>query len=222
MMEQEKRDEFQRVCESVLNYQKGLEEIDKYLGRLNGYMGQLGERLQEKQLDEVFCQYSAKIDSMTEGIAGIGARLQALQAGENGMSEQMKQMSRFSNAVMNFESAMRSFNQRVDNLSQKLYNKDFNTALKTMNNMVLEAGRATTNEYKRPTAHDFDILMDEYKKCSSREAGRMNSLQLLLKTIGEAMIHLRLNRAEQEAFNRLLEKMANSDSEALKKFVSQL
>ena len=222
MMEQEKRDEFQRVCESVLNYQKGLEEIDKYLGRLNGYMGQLGERLQEKQLDEVFCQYSAKIDSMTEGIAGIGARLQALQAGENGMSEQMKQMSRFSNAVMNFESAMRSFNQRVDNLSQKLYNKDFNTALKTMNNMVLEAGRATTNEYKRPTAHDFDILMDEYKKCSSREAGKINALQLLLKTIGEAMLHLRLNRAEQEAFNRLLEKMANSDSEALKKFVSQL
>ena len=50
----------------------------------------------------------------------------------------------------------------------------------------------------------------------------MNSLQLLLKTIGEAMLHLRLNRAEQEAFNRLLEKMANSDSEALKKFVSQL
>ena len=221
-MTQERRDELQKVCEAILGYQKGLEEIDKYLGRLNGYMGQLGERLQEKQLDEVFCQYSAKIDSMTEGIAGIGARLQALQAGENGMSEQMKQMSRFSNAVMNFESAMRSFNQRADALSQKLYNKDFNTALKTMNNMVMEAGRATTNEYKGPTAHDFDILMDEYKKWSSREAGKINALQLLLKTIGEAMLHLRLNRAEQEAFNRLLEKMANSDSEALKKFVSQL
>ena len=221
-MTQERRDELQKVCEAILGYQKGLEEIDKYLGRLNGYMGQLGERLQEKQLDEVFCQYSAKIDSMTEGIAGIGARLQALQAGENGMSEQMKQMSRLSNEVMNFESAMRSFNQRADALSQKLYNKDFNTALKTMNNMVMEAGRATTNEYKRPTAHDFDILMDEYKKCSSREAGKINALQLLLKTIGEAMLHLRLNRAEQEAFNRLLEKMANSDSEALKKFVSQL
>ena len=221
-MTQERRDELQKVCEAILGYQKGLEEIDKYLGRLNGYMGQLGERLQEKQLDEVFCQYSAKIDSMTEGIAGIGARLQALQDGENGMSEQMKQMSRFSNAVMNFESAMRSFNQRADNLSQKLYNKDFNTALKTMNNMVMEAGRATTNEYKRPTAHDFDILMDEYKKCSSREAGKINALQLLLQTIGETMLHLRLNRAEQEAFNRLLEKMANSDSEALKKFVSQL
>ena len=162
-MTQERRDELQKVCEAILGYQKGLEEIDKYLGRLNGYMGQLGERLQEKQLDEVFCQYSAKIDSMTEGIAGIGARLQALQDGENGMSEQMKQMSRFSKAVMNFESAMRSFNQRADALSQKLYNKDFNTALKTMNNMVMEAGRATTNEYKRPTAHDFDILMDEYK-----------------------------------------------------------
>ena len=221
-MTQERRDELQKVCEAILGYQKGLEEIDKYLGRLNGYMGQLGERLQEKQLDEVFCQDSAKIDSMAEGSAGIGARLQALQAGENGMSEQMKQMSRFSNAVMNFESAMRSFNQRADALSQKLYNKDFNTALKTMNNMVMEAGRATTNEYKRPTAHDFDILMDEYKKCSSREAGKINALQLLLKTIGEAMLHLRLNRAEQEAFNRLLEKMANSDSEALKKFVSQL
>ena len=175
-MTQERRDELQKVCEAILGYQKGLEEIDKYLGRLNGYMGQLGERLQEKQLDEVFCQYSAKIDSMTEGIAGIGARLQALQAGENGMSEQMKQMSRFSNAVMNFESAMRSFNQRADALSQKLYNKDFNTALKTMNNMVMEAGRATTNEYKRPTAHDFDILMDEYKKCSSREAGKINAM----------------------------------------------
>lgn len=221
-MTQERRDELQKVCEAILGYQKGLEEIDKYLGRLNGYMGQLGERLQEKQLDEVFCQYSAKIDSMTEGIAGIGARLQALQAGENGMSEQMKQMSRFSNAVMNFESAMRSFNQRADNLSQKLYNKDFNTALKTMNNMVLEAGRATTNEYKRPTAHDFDILMDEYKKCSSREAGKINALNVLLKAVGNAMLKLRLNRAEQEAFNRLLEKMANSDSEALKKFVSQL
>ena len=81
-MTQERRDELQKVCEAILGYQKGLEEIDKYLGRLNGYMGQLGERLQEKQLDEVFCQYSAKIDSMTEGIAGIGARLQALQDGE--------------------------------------------------------------------------------------------------------------------------------------------
>ena len=58
-MTQERRDELQKVCEAILGYQKGLEEIDKYLGRLNGYMRQLGERLQEKQLDEVFCQYSA-------------------------------------------------------------------------------------------------------------------------------------------------------------------
>ncbi len=44
-MTQERRDELQKVCEAILGYQKGLEEIDKYLGRLNGYMGQLGERL---------------------------------------------------------------------------------------------------------------------------------------------------------------------------------
>lgn len=38
------KEDLQKICEAVIAYQKGLEDIDKYIGRLNSRIGELTER----------------------------------------------------------------------------------------------------------------------------------------------------------------------------------
>ena len=43
------KEDLQRVCEAILGYQKSLEEIDKYIDRLNRRMTELNEKAAKEE-----------------------------------------------------------------------------------------------------------------------------------------------------------------------------
>ncbi|MBO6210262.1 MAG: hypothetical protein J6N99_06185, partial [Schwartzia sp.] len=114
------KEDLQKVCESVIGYQKGLEEIEKYIGRLNQYMTKLKENIEQEKAAEVFREYGDQIEELQAQTTRIGELFREIQDGQNGLVEQFKVLGRFRYAVRNFEDIMKEFNQRVDSLTQKL------------------------------------------------------------------------------------------------------
>lgn len=215
------KEDLQKVCEAVIGYQKGLEEIEKYIGRLNQYMGELRDNIAKEKAAEVFRGYGGQL----EELRGQGERIQnlvaELQNGQNGLAEQIKHLGRFHYAVRNFEDTMKEFNQRADSLTQKLYNKDFNNAVKAMNAIAEDSKQSGTYEYRHVTDHDYDIVMHEYNQ-SLAACKQKAPIQHLLSGVQEALCETRLKREEHESLQRLVEKMAHSDSKALKRFMEAI
>lgn len=116
---------------------------------------------------------------------------------------------------------MKDFSQRVDSLTQKLYNKDFNNAVKAMNAIAEETKQSATYEYRHVTDHDYDILMHEYD-LSLANCSQKGAVQRLLAGVQEALCETNLKRGEHESLERLIEKMVHSDSRALKRFLAEI
>ncbi len=218
------KEDLQKICEAIIAYQKGLEDIDKYIGRLNSRIGELAERGGGAQTEEVFTEYS----NMLEKIEGKLNRFEEIQEklvkDNEGLADQLKQLRRFSYAVKNFEESMADFTQRADALSQKLYNKDFNNAIKSMNSIANDSRRSGTYEYQHFTNHDLDILRHEYKLVM--EEGIMDDSKKLVNSLLADILFLfsqvPLKRASHEALQRLMEKLMHSRSEALEAFAEDI
>lgn len=149
---------------------------------------------------------------------------QKLVKDNEGLADQLKQLRRFSYAVKNFEESMADFTQRADTLSQKLYNKDFNNAIKSMNSIANDSRRSGTYEYQHFTNHDLDILRHEYKLVMGygiTETSKSIVISVLIDII-TLLRHVTLNRANHEALQRLIEKLLHSRSEAVEAFASDI
>lgn len=62
----ETKEDLQKVCEAILGYQKSLEEIDKYIDRLNRRMRELNEKAAQEQTQHIFAEYSEILDGVQE------------------------------------------------------------------------------------------------------------------------------------------------------------
>lgn len=215
------KEDLQKVCESVIGYQKGLEEIEKYIGRLNQYMTKLKENIEQEKAAEAFREYGDQIEELQTQTTRIGELFREIQDGQNGLVEQFKVLGRFRYAVRNFEDSMKEFNQRADSLTQKLYNKDFANAVKAMNAIAEETKQSATYEYRHVTDHDYEILMHEYD-ISLKACRQKNAVQQLLAGVQKALCETQLKRGEHESLQRLIEKMVHSDSKALKRFLEEV
>ncbi len=217
----ETKEDLQRVCEAVIGYQKGLEEIDRYIARLNQYMETLNKEVAEEKAAETFREYGDRLEEMRDETVRLKELFQAVRDGENGLTEQFKILGRFKNAVTNFEDAMSEFNQRVDSLTQKLYNKDFNNAIKTMNAIAEETRQSAIYEYRHITDHDYDILDHEYGLLL-KDSAEKERIVALLQTVGEGLCSVPLKRGELESLQRLVGKLLHSSSDAVEKFMDSL
>ena len=217
----EAKEDLQRVCEAVIGYQKGLEEIDKYIGRLNRYMDELAQKVAEEDATGTFREYGIRLEEIKAETEHLKDIFKEIQDGQSGLAAQLKILGRFQYAVRNFEDTMKEFSQRADILSQKLYNKDFNNAVKSMNAIAEETKQSATYEYRHVTDHDYDILTHEYN-LSLKSCKQKGVVNRLLASVQEALCETSLKRSEHESLERLIEKMTHSDSKALKKFLEEV
>lgn len=218
-MEFDTKESFQRICEAVIAYQKGLEDIDKYIGRLNGRIGELTERGAGSQTEEIFAEYSNMLEKIEEKLGRFEEMQQKLVQDNEGLADQLKQLRRFSYAVGRFEESMEDFSRRADALSQKLYNKDFNNAIKSMNSIANDSRHSGTYEYRHPTDHDKDILRHEYKLAvDGLDELNKEMLDAVITSTAAVFTEIALKRPNHEAMQRLMEKMLHSKSDALEEF----
>lgn len=220
-MSAEIKEDMQRVCEAVIKYHKGLEEIDKYIRNLNGYVDELNEKLESKGAAEAFEDYGRKLEGLREQTDKLNGIFEAMRDGQSGMKSQLGVLWKFKDAVEAFEETMKEFNLRADALSQRLYNKDFNNAIKAMNAIAEDSKQSGTYEYRHKTGHDYDILVHEYetalKSCSEK-----HRVKAFLEAVYDMLCETKLKKAEYEALQRLMEKMVHSDSESLKRFLKEI
>ncbi|MFV0636808.1 hypothetical protein [Mitsuokella sp. WILCCON 0060] len=212
------KEDLAHVCESVINYQKGLEEIEKYIGRLNEYVANLDKELKETDAAGKFAAYGQSLAELQENAEKVKELTESLRDGERGIFSESRVISKFNYNVRHFEDAMKAFNQRVDSLSQKLYNKDFNNAIKAMNTIAEDSKQSATYEYRHVTSHDYDILMHEYEE-SLKKCKQKGIVTRYLAAMTETLVETKLKRGEFESLQRLTEKMLHSDTKSLQKFL---
>lgn len=220
-MSSETKEDLQRVCEAVMKYHKGLEEIDKYIRHLNSYVDELNEKLAAKGASEAFEDYGKRLEGLREQTDRLNDIFEEMRDGQSGLKSQMGILWKFKDAVEGFEETMKEFNQRADSLSQKLYNKDFNNAIKAMNAISEDSKHSGTYEYRHRTDHDYDILMHEYK-LSLESCDERHRIKIFLEGVYDMLCETKLKKAEYEALQRLIEKMLHSDSESLEKFLTEV
>ena len=219
-MSSETKEDLQRVCESVIKYHKGLEEVDKYIRHLNSYIEELNEKLAAKGASETFEDYGKRLDGLREQTDRLNGIFEEMRDGQSGLKSQMGVLWKFKDAVEEFQETMKEFNQRADSLSQKLYNKDFNNAIKAMNAISEDSKQSGTYEYRHRTNHDYDILMHEYE-LALKSCGERQRIKIFLEGVYDMLCETKLKKAEYEALQRLIEKMVHSDSQALEKFLTE-
>ena len=217
----ENKEELSRACEAIIRYQKGLADIEKYIGRLNQYVAELDDNLKQADPAGTFAAYGKSLATLQEQVETVKALTESMRDGQRGLLSESRAISRFNARVEFFEEAMKAFNQRVDSLSQKLYNKDFNNAIKAMHAIAEDSKQSATYEYRHVTDHDYEILCHEYE--ASLEKCRQKGLvKRYLTAMTETLVETKLKRPEFESLQRLTEKMLHSDSKALKAFLQDV
>lgn len=219
-MSSETKEDLQRVCEAVIKYHKGLEKIDKYIRQLNSYVDELNEKLAAKGAAETFEDYGKRLEGLREQTDKLNGVFEEMRDGQSGLKSQMGILLKFKEAVEEFEDTMKEFNQRADTLSQKLYNKDFNNAIKAIKAISEDSKQSGTYEYRHRTDHDYDILVHEYE-LALKSCGERQRIKIFLEGAYDMLCETKLKKAEYEALQRLIEKMVHSDSEALEKFLTE-
>lgn len=204
-----------------MSCQRGLEEIEKYISRLNNYTDELGARLAEADMENALQSYSQKLSGLEAQTGRLIKVMRNIREGQRGIGQQMKQISRLDYTVNGFERAMTEFGSRMDSLSQRLYNKDFRNAMKAMETLESDIKRHVAYEYLHPTDNDLQIMQDEYVKSLStcRQKGLIKKY---LEATAALLCGAKLRLDEREALERLVTKMAHSDTKALKEFIEML
>lgn len=213
--------EIRETCEAVLSCQRGLEEIEKYISRLSAYTGELGQKLEEADMENALQGYSQRLTAMQAQSERLIKVMRNIREGQRGIGQQTKQIARLDYTVNSFERAMADFGSRMDSLSQRLYNKDFRNAMKAMETLEADLKRHVAYEYLHPTDNDLQIMQDEYVK--SLAACRQKGLiKKYLEASAALLCGAKLRLDEREALERLVTKMAHSDTKSLKEFIEML
>lgn len=215
------KEELSRVCEMIIGYQKGLEEIEKYISRLNQYITDMDRQLKESNPAESFATYGKSLAELQEQIETVKDLTERMSDGQRGFIAESRIISRFNDNVERLEKDLDDFNIRVDSLSKKLYNRDFQNAIETMKAIAEDSRESATSEYHHVTDHDYDILQHEYET-SLKECLQKDVVRRYIVALTDVLIKTRLRREEFESLQRLSTKMLHSDSNALKAFLQDV
>lgn len=215
------KEELSRVCESIIGYQKGLEDIERYIGRLNQYVKEMDADLKESDPAGAFASYGDLLEELQEKVERVKELTEEMRDAKDGFLVESRIIRQFNYHVEHFETDMEEFNKRADNLSKKLYNKDFNNAIKAMHAIAEDAKQSGTYEYRHVTEHDYDILKHEYES-SLKSCRQKRIVTQYLAAVTDVLVETRLKRGEFESLQRLTEKMVHSDSKALRAFLQEV
>lgn len=90
------KEDLAHICESVIGYQKGLEEIEKYIRRLNDYVANLDKDLKETDAAATFEAYGQSLAELKSNIENVKELTESLRDGERGLFSESR--SRVSSA----------------------------------------------------------------------------------------------------------------------------
>jgi len=76
----EGKNELQQVCETVLALQKGVEEVDRCLARVNTTVGEMEKRLEAEKLQERLTVCEKKLSGITAELKKISDLTERLEA----------------------------------------------------------------------------------------------------------------------------------------------
>lgn len=202
-------------------YRQGLSEVTGDIETLNAQVETLHMKLRAEESAQVLARYDAQLEALQEEAGKAARQLQALDDSRAEEAGQFQHISEFAAAVQNFTASMEAFNQRADALSQKLYHKDFNNAVKAQQTLAADAKREKDRELRHVTDHDLDILKEQYQ-ASLADCAQQELVRAYLQAAGRLLLGARLRHAERESLHGLMLKMQHSESKALQSFLDTL
>lgn len=206
---------------SMARYQQGLAEINGEIRTLHGQLETLHATLQAEDAAQVLARYDAQLEALQAEARSAARRLQELDSSRADEQGQLQRITEFAAALENFTASMDAFSRRADALSQKLYHRDFNNAVKAEQTLADDARREKHRELHHVTDRDRDILKEQYQ-ASLAKCAQQGLVRDYLQATGRLLLGARLRHAEREALHGLLLKMQHSDSKALRSFLDEV
>ena len=152
-----------QLCASLLTYQQGMEAMDACLADFLSLLDALRQDLRRDDTRSRFEAAEGAVTRLTQQVEQCAASLAAIRQHQAGLAESFPKIEELRDAMQHFGQAMERFQQQTNNLNRKLYNRDFQAILKSMNERAADSRSQGTYAYRHMTSQDYDILTYEYQ-----------------------------------------------------------
>lgn len=152
-----------QLCASLLTYQQGMEAMDACLADFLSLLDALQQDLRRDDTRSRFEAAEGAVTRLTQQVEQCAASLAAIRQHQAGLAESFPKIEELRDAMQHFGQAMERFQQQTNNLNRKLYNRDFQAILKSMNERAADSRSQGTYAYRHMTSQDYDILTYEYQ-----------------------------------------------------------
>lgn len=238
----------QDACEAIMAYQEGLAGIDACL---DDFMTSLKKLQQDLRMEETRGRFTAceqAIERLTSQVEACAQSFAVIHHHQKGLSQSFLMIEELRAAMQLFEQAMGRYQQQAGNLNRKLYNRDFQATLKSMNELAADSRSQGTYAYRHLTDHDYEILMHEYQTAFGRllssneqnkshggdaaehtrdeaqdeaeQANARKNVRAFLQAAYQLLEETSLTQQEYEGLQRLIEKLVHSRHEARSRFLA--
>lgn len=238
----------QNACEAMMAYQEGLAAIDACL---DDFMTSLKKLQQDLQMEETRGRFTAceqAIEHLTSQVEACAQSFAVIHHHQKGLSQSFAKIEELRAAMQQFEQAMEHYQHQAANLNRKLYNRDFQATLKSMNELAADSRSQGTYAYRHLTDHDYEILMHEYQTAFGRllpsneqdkpqdretaehvrdeaqdeteQAKARKNVHTFLQAACQLLEETSLTQQEYEGLQRLIEKLVHSRHEARSRFLA--
>lgn len=238
----------QDACEAIMAYQEGLAGIDACL---DDFMTSLKKLQQDLRMEETRGRFTAceqAIERLTSQVEACAQSFAVIHHHQKGLSQSFAKIEELRAAMQLFEQAMGRYQQQAGNLNRKLYNRDFQATLKSMNELAADSRSQGTYAYRHLTDHDYEILMHEYQTAFGRllpsneqnksqggdaaehtrdeaqdeaeQANARKNVRAFLQAAYQLLEETSLTQQEYEGLQRLIEKLVHSRHEARSRFLA--
>lgn len=238
----------QDACEAIMAYQEGLAAIDACL---DDFMTSLKKLQQDLRMEETRGRFTAceqAIERLTSQVEACAQSFAVIHHHQKGLSQSFAKIEELRAAMQLFEQAMGRYQQQAGNLNRKLYNRDFQATLKSMNELAADSRSQGTYAYRHLTDHDYEILMHEYQTAFGRllpsneqdksqggdaaehtrdeaqdeaeQANARKDVRAFLQAAYQLLEETSLTQQEYEGLQRLIEKLVHSRHEARSRFLA--
>lgn len=238
----------QDACEAIMAYQEGLAGIDACL---DDFMTSLKKLQQDLRMEETRGRFTAceqAIERLTSQVEACAQSFAVIHHHQKGLSQSFAKIEELRAAMQLFEQAMGRYQQQAGNLNRKLYNRDFQATLKSMNELAADSRSQGTYAYRYLTDHDYEILMHEYQTAFGRllpsneqnkshggdaaehtrdeaqdeaeQANARKNVRAFLQAAYQLLEETSLTQQEYEGLQRLIEKLVHSRHEARSRFLA--
>lgn len=238
----------QDACEAMMAYQEGLAAIDACL---DDFMTSLKKLQQDLRMEETHGRFTAceqAIERLTSQVEACAQSFAVIHHHQKGLSQSFAKIEELRAAMQLFEQAMGRYRQQAGNLNRKLYNRDFQATLKSMNELAADSRSQGTYAYRHLTDHDYEILMHEYQTAFGRllpsneqnkshggdaaehtwdkardeaeQAKARKNVHTFLQAACQLLEETSLTQQEYEGLQRLIEKLVHSRHEARSRFLA--